>query len=351
MIPIALFAAGLGSPTDALVNEVVIGHRSTLGLIRTFSAVVSFADTESSDLAKSARYLRDAERVSIQRGASDHQQTCLVIESGRIRQVSRNWIGRGGQKLGQPQVVACVWSPTEHLGGLDAWRELVLSFQTGAGSTDHLGVAVGLRGADPSARRETVDGRPLIRLSYTYHLTPEFAMRSTLWHDPARGYLVVRRDLAAVDGSRPGSRLDVTDFVSAGGITVPTKATLNPEPEPDGRPASAQTTTLTEVQVNRPLPAGVLDLPLPAGTTVTDDVRKTKYVAGPDWRPTGSEKPWSRTAVVAPAALAGAPTRQSTEEPRSWMWWLMAASGAVLALGGAATLVRRTVRGRNGLSA
>ncbi len=346
MLPLALLAAGFNTSSDELVREVVTGHRATLDSIRTFSAAVSFADANTAMFAKSARYLRDVERVSIQDGTPGHQLTSLLLEPGQIRQLSRSWVGTKGQKLNSPRVVGCVWGLNEDLGGIDLWRELILSFRTRANRTDQLGVAVAMPEANASALRETVDGRPMIRLNYTYYQTPETAWRVTLWHDPAKGYLVVRRDMKDVQGKWPGSRTEVTDFVSAG-VEFPTKATLTSSRPSDGI-AITQTTTVSDVQINRPLPAGTFDLPLPAGTRITDDVRKSEYVAGPDWKPTGPEKPWSRAAIVPPAVPADTPTRQSaTEERRGWAGWLTLAAAILLVLVGAALLVRRIARGRN----
>lgn len=350
MLPLALLTASLAASSDDLVEEVVVGHRATLDLIRTFSATVSYANSGDPSMARSSRYLRDGERSCIQFGTPGRQLIALVREPGRTRQLSKSWVGPRGQKLTGPLFGAAVWLPKQEIPGRDVWRQMALAFYTRDGRYGHLGEAVAVPGAEAAAKRDLIDGRPVIWLRYTYYLTPEFAMRATQWHDPTKGYLVVRRDLDAVDGSRPGSRNEVTDFVAAGGVEFPTKATSTVE-QPDG--TSVHTTTVTDLQINRPLPAGAFDLTLPAGTRVLDDVRKSEYVAaGPDWKPAGPEKPWSRVAVVPPAAPADAPTRQSAaEEPHGWTWWLVAASGAVLVVGGAAAIVRRATRSRDDTTA
>lgn len=345
MLPLVLFVAGLNVSSEDLVREVVLGHHATLDSIRTFSAKVSFADADNARLGQSARYHRDGDRVSIHDGSAGQQLTRFVIADGRMRQLSQSWVGTKGEKLGGPRSVGAVWLLSEPIFGVDAWVKLVLSFEYGANRYGHLETAVGQPDANPAARSDEIDGRRLIRLTYTCHYTPEAGVQVTTWHDPARGYLVVRRVLNSLTRSGPGSTTDMTDFVQAGGVEFPTKATLT-VPAGAGKPAVVQTTTITDLQINRPLPPGTFDLPLPPGIRVTDDVRKSEYVAGADWKPAGPEKPWSRVSVVAPAAPAGGPTQQSVAETRGWTWWLVAASGVLLVVGSIAALVRRASRGR-----
>ncbi len=358
MLPLSFLVVSLTAMSDDLVREVVIGHRATLDLIRTFSATVSFTDANDPGLAKAALYLRDNDRWCLHIGTHGQQLARIVSEPGRIRQHTQAWTDQRGRKLNPPQVAGRIWTTTEDVGKIEVWRGLSLSFETGIIRYDHLNVAIALPGADPVASRDSIDGRPMIRLSYTCLMRPDLTWRQTFWHDPSRGYLVVRRDLNVIRrdvndaiGKSAGNSIVMTDFVSSGGIEFPTKATTTVSARGD-QPATVQTTSLVDVQINRPLPSGIFDLSLPVGTRITDDVRKTEYIAGPDWKPVGPEKPWSRLAVVTPATSTDAPSRQSAAtESRSWTWWLAAASGVLLTVGGLTAVVRRSVRGRLDTSA
>lgn len=338
MLALALLAAGMAQSSDDLVREVVVGHRETMDKIRTFAATVSFNDPAEPRMGTTGRYFREAERAILRVEKQGYGTGRFLLEPGRLRMLSVATAKPDGQRLPRPEVSAGVRPVTYGLL-LNVWPDFGLAFETRSNRYVHLGVAVTEPGANPSARRETVDGRTLIRLRYTYHLTPEFAMHATQWHDPARGYLVVRRDVATDDGSPQGGRADFTDFVSAGGVEFPTKVTRSSEHEG----STIQTTTLTDIEINRPLPHDTFDMTLPAGTQVTDDVRKTEYLAGSDWKPTGPEKPWSSVAFTPPVAVTGAPTRQSSDhESRGWPAWLVVGSAVLLVFGGTTLLFRRS---------
>jgi hypothetical protein len=332
----------VGQPAPAEVAEVVNGHRATLSRYRTVQGTFRYEDANPR-LNAEVEYFRDAERARLRPKSPGPDGVDLLMVAGQLRQLTRFRQDRHGGRTGSLRAAGNVW-PADFTGysNLNPWPRLLLSFLSeGAREADLATIA-----ADPAARftadRTTLDGVAVIRTRYECGLPNGARLRLENWHDPARSYLVVRRDRwwTLPSGSAGHSVATLTDFiVTPDGVHFPTRVRF--EVVETSEPTK-WTASMTGVVLNRDLPTGILDLPLPPGTPVQDAVRGTEYVAGPDWKPAGPERPWSQKLLAAPApAQTGGFTGPSQTEPRSWTRALLVASVvALVAAGGAVAVVR-----------
>jgi hypothetical protein len=101
-------------------------------------------------------------------------------------------------------------------------------------------------------------------------------------------------------------------------------------------------TLISDIQVNQPMAENTFRLRYPDGLYVTDDIRGVKYRVNSEGKPISAEEPVSRV-ILPPAVGDDVPSsarRETQEEPRSMLRWILPVSIGILVLGVVAALVR-----------
>ncbi|MBX9628125.1 MAG: hypothetical protein K2X82_30285 [Gemmataceae bacterium] len=326
---------------DDLVREVRDGHRAARESIRTLSAVVTVEKVHPTrSVTHRGRYSRSGSTVRIHEDFAGGGTDDVFLKGGEIREFNR------GAQAGRtaPKVLSAFRRPqTAGLGPCDAWENMLIELTGPDGPLD-LDRTLETSTRPVRADRDTVDGRACVRLRLE-RVYPSTGARQevTLWHDIGRNYLVCKLTSAYPDEPSAGtSTLRVMDYIEPSpGVVFPVQ--VRREYFVDGKLASAAVATLSEVEINKPIPAAALALPaIPSGTVVRDEIEGKEGPVDSDWRPLGPPKPLTQfptPAQQAPAAVAeGAP---STSEPVSSAGWVLYASAGVLVAAVGVVVVRR----------
>jgi hypothetical protein len=85
------------------------------------------------------------------------------------------------------------------------------------------------------------------------------------------------------------------------------------------------------------LPTGIFDLPVPPGAEVIDLVQNTQYKVDSSGKPVGAIK----VPAAFPPLPAGKRPQETTEEPASYVRWILPASAVVLLIAGGLWVSRR----------
>ncbi len=340
---LALVAVLVPGPTADLVREVVDGHRDTLARIRTVQGRYTFETPQSPGTDILADYYRGGDRIRIREGREGDVVNDFLFIDGQFRQLTRQWLNRPGQPQ-RVKTAANIWhGDADGVNGLNPARGLLLSFCSDGNVYPELGTIA----ADPArrftARRDRLDATDLIRTEYRYAVPNGATIRAVRWHDPAKSYLVVRREIHPTMPSGPvePGLVVVTDFTTTpDGVYFPTRVKGGKVAAPD---QPTWTEALSDVRLNRDLPPGILTLPLPPGIKVSDEVRNTEYVGDPNWRPAGPESRLQRYVIARPAAdvLGGSDGLPTQSEPRSPAGRLLLVSLALLGVVGVVVVAVR----------
>jgi hypothetical protein len=194
------------------------------------------------------------------------------------------------------------------------------------------------------AERRSVDGKEMIVVQFYFEGTKELPMawEVEVHFDPAVNYLV-RKTIYTGGGTseNPIHRQDeVVQFKEyVPGLFFPERVVGWSETK--GIRDFKYTTVLSEIQVNEPLPDGILRFRYPSGIYLTDSIRGTYYRIDSEGNRTSPETPLAGLpppSVDAPAPSV--PGTETQEEPRSATRWVLPVSLGILALGGTLALVR-----------
>jgi hypothetical protein len=193
----------------------------------------------------------------------------------------------------------------------------------------------------PQVKRERRDGRDCIRLDLTSVSTKGLVQELTQWHDVDRNYLIWKKSLT-YKGSSDRFDSEILEFAEpAPGIFVPLKCRRQ------GSNGSGQTSleivTLSNVQVNKPIPKSIFQLSrIPAGTILNDRIQGTRYPIDENWQPIGPGSPLLMTPVPAQSeGPEGDYRSQSSSESVPLSRWVMSASLLVLVAACAGLLYRQ----------
>lgn len=171
------------------------------------------------------------------------------------------------------------------------------------------------------------------------------AQRQEFWFDPKVNYLVRRCVWVPVSDDTIRWEHEVTEFAEpAPGVFVPT--TIDVHCFEGGKRMAGARMRITNLKVNRALPAGALRLPNIAGMDCIDLDRNVKFRVDADGKRTGAESP-ANVVFGAPNATdasgAGAPPQPPppSREPMGWWVWALIGSGALVVAGVALGVKRR----------
>lgn len=305
-------------PTASAADEDLVGrvrqeHRAARESIRSLSATVTFGmDFPSQVVNARAKYLRSGDVVRIQEGEEGAGTEDYLLKGGEIRQVGRTW-AKGGVKVSAGKLAG-----SGPLAYCDAWREMMIEMQ-GPGLS-RLSLDRILEDADGpvSADRVTLDGRPCVRLRFSQAFPMGVKYNVTQWHDIGYNYLI--RKAVAENPASPPSRSvsQVTDFIEPEpGIVLPVR--VKSDFYTDGELKQTKVVTLTDVVINKPVPAASLALPpIPSGIELQDKITMRVGRVDSNWNWIGSTRelppPLIKLGSSDPADPDAAP---STAEPTS----------------------------------
>lgn len=132
-----------------------------------------------------------------------------------------------------------------------------------------------LRRAQYTCRQDTIDGRECVRLDG--HIVSEYTtsyVGDTVWLDPARGFMLIRRHFSNSAG-RAFGRITTDDPVEVhSGLWLPRRCTMDEYPYEESDPKRDTLTNRTDLELEKwsanDVPDSVFGLEFSAGTLVAD---------------------------------------------------------------------------------
>ena len=192
---------------------------------------------------------------------------------------------------------------------------------------------------------QSVDGRKLVRIDLRFD---DPTGKGNDWDlevyfDPGVNYLV-RKAVYKTNQNKAFEREEeVSQFVE------PTRGLFFPERIVGRNNMNAQNTTvLSEIRINEPLPPDIFRLRFPHNVLMTDSVRNTRYRIDSAGRRISAETPMS-VGLLPPPPVGDdpeTPRGETTEEPKSRTRWILPISLIILFIGLAAAYVRHRWRRR-----
>lgn len=339
----ALHAQG-GRGAEEVLKFVKEAHRASRELIRTCSCRVEFKSTmtapgSSSPKEDSLSALFWYSPTSVRGQVTERGRTVNYVWADSVQQsVTRSRVE------GQRMASASRGRTNKYLPRADAYIRGLLVLNV-PGTTECVPFEQLSERANRllDARRITRDGKEMIRvrLQFEEPRKEKSAWKVEIDFDPSVNYLV--RKTVYTSAKNYVREDEVMQFKeSAPGVFFPEK--LTGRAGPSGKFDFEHSTTLSEIQVNRPLPEGIFRLRYPPGLYMHDTVRGTRYKIDSDGNRISPEEPRRKGKGTPPPPLAEEPSRPRTateEEPRPWTRWILPVSSAILLVGLAAALVRR----------
>jgi hypothetical protein len=265
------------------------------------------------------------------------------MSGGEIRRLGRFWTK--GQSV--PNGVASRYNADTFFGSGDVWREMLIELTGPGGGQLSLDRMLDAAEGSVRANREVLDGRDCVRLRHTHTIGKTTKEQVTQWHDVGRNYLI-SKIVVEYPNDREDSRgvLQVTDWTEPiPGVIFPTQ--VRAEHTSKGAVYSATVTTLSNVVINKPVPASALALPSPPrGTVLSDHIDNLEGPIDSDWKPIGKLKTLSQQPILRPQEAPRAQPAESTQsgsEPTSSARWVLIGSVAIL-LTVAGLVIGRRVR-------
>lgn len=338
---LCLFAVTAKAADDDLLQRVRDGHRAARESVRTLTASITFEKTHpTKGMVEQGRYWRSGDTAHIQTGREGAHLDDILVKAGEIRNLGRHWDVKKPSLSG----IAIRHPGDRFVTFCDAWREMLIEQSPPAGG---LGLDRVLETADGPVRadEDKLDGNPCIRLRYTHLHGSRSKEAVSQWHDIGRNYLI-RQIVSEYPESPISSRnvLRVTDFVEPSpGVVFPVR--VQRDHYKNGELYETTVSTLTDVVINKPVPASALALPpVPQGTILKDYIENKEGPINSDWKPIGPMKPMAPRPVLpaerAPTAMP-TETAQSAAEPVSFARWVIIGSIAVLLVTAMAAAARR----------
>lgn len=328
-----------------LLSLVREGHRAARQSIHTFSATVTHKITFSNQMVMtiSAKYWRSFDTVHIQEkqgGGTDD----VLLKDGEIRQVGRP-VNPRGESAGY---LAARRSAVETLAQCDVWSLMRIDFAGPNGGHYDFDRFLEFAQGPPQVKRVKEGGRDCVRLTLSAVSTTGLVQHATLWHDVGHNYLVWKMAVTYENHSDRGET-EILEFVEqVPGVFVPTKC--RKAAYRDGQLNGHEEITLSDVEVNRPLPPGALQLPaIPAGTMLDDHISGTSYPINENWEAIGPASPLLQLTVPGKSEAERSDYHsQSTSEAKPVSSLILPASLLIL-VSACAYLIYRHYRVRTGL--
>lgn len=314
---------------EELLSLVRAGHRAARQSIHSFSAKVTREATfpNGTKIVLSGKYWRSLDTVRVQVDIGSGTEDFL-LKNSEIRQVGQGADGKTGEK----RYGAMRRAATETLSRLDVWTLMRIDFSGPSGGHYDFDRSLEFALDPPRLSRERKDGRDCIRIDFRVISNAGVEQKISQWHDIGFNYLV-RKFTVTYERSSDRSEMDILEFAEPlPGLFIPVKCHSNSFRGKEIR--SIEEVTLSDVQVNKPIPKSVFQLPaIPSGTELRDTIQGTRYPIDENWRPIGPSRPY--VIVGFPAKSDSTESNygsQSSSEARSSSWWLISGSLGVLVI-------------------
>lgn len=321
-----------------LLSVVRAGHRAARESIRTFSATVKdeFTFFPQKTITTTGKYWRSFDVVHIQEkqryGIEDY-----LLKDSEVRQVAKG----NDVRSGKTQYRAGRRAGSETLSSIDVWSIMEIEHTGPSGERCDFDRFLEFAIEPPQVRREEIDGRECIQLKLSTISTTGRKHHITFWHDVSHNYLIWKR-VFAPDKEPVKIETEILEFLEPSpGVFVPVKC--RQQSFRNGERTYLRELTLSDVQVNNPLPKSTLELPsLPRGTILDDHIQRTSYPIDANWLPIGPANPLPQLSLAGNSDDKGSGFRsQSVREPIALSRWLMLGSLIVLIIACAALIYRR----------
>jgi hypothetical protein len=331
-----------------LLSVVREGHRAARQSIKSFSATVTdkINISDRHTMTITAKYWRSLDTVHIrekQGGGTDD----MLLKDGEIRQVGRAVAVGPRSQPGKVHYVASRRAAVETLAASDVWGRMMIDFAGPNGGRYDFDHFLEFAQRPPQVSREKIDGHDCVRLNLSVVSTTGLEEHVTLWHDINRNYLVWKMMVREKPSDR--GEMEILEFTEPEpGVFVPIKCRR--DSYRDSELSSREEITLSDVEINKPIPANVLQLPaIPAGTILNDGIRGTRYPINEKWEPIGPPEPLQQLRLPGEAEAARSDYHsQSTSEAKPLSRLLVPASLLILVVA-CACLIYRHYRSRDGL--
>lgn len=331
---------------EDLLSLVRAGHRSARESIRSFSAAVTVEinflnEPTPKSIVLTGHYWRSLDIVRIQQNVQGEGTEDYLVKNSEIQQVGR---GIDPQRR-QVHYAAARRPAREILSNIDVWSLMMIDFLGPNGGRYDYDRFLEFAKESPKVTREMKDGHNCIRVELIYMAGGE--RHATMWHDVDHNYLVWKEISSPKDHSS-SFESEILEFSeSLPGVFIPMKCRR--QSLRGSKRASHEMVTLTNVEVNKPIPASVFQLPaIPSGTILEDRIQHSRYPIDTSWRPLGPSTPIpEKTTIVSSDRPASDYHSQSTTEPIPFSRWLILTSLLVLVIACAGLLYRQLrLRGR-----
>lgn len=331
---------------EDLLSLARAGHRAARESIHSLSATVTVENTfpKQPKLTQTGRYWRSFDVVRIQENVGGGSEDYL-LKNSEIRQVGQG----AGPQPGQMHYGAARKATTEFLSRVDVWRAMMIDFGGPNGGCYDLDRFLDFAKEPPRANRERKDGRDCIRIDIRLVSNTGVENDITLWHDIARNYLVCKEMMVDKTSSYKSGG-NISEFAEPlPGLFVPIK--YHGEYFRGDELICMIDITLSDLQVNKPIPKSMFQLPaIPSGTELLDHIQGKRYPIDANWQPIGTSQPLVIQRFPGKSDNLGSEYHsQSTAEARSFSWWLVTGSLMVLVSACVYSIYRR-FRSRAGLS-
>jgi hypothetical protein len=322
-----LIFAGRTVAADDDLEMLRAAHRQARQSIRTFSATVTAEHTlPQKAVIMQASYWRSLDMVRVHCTAPDNNSTDFLSKDSEVRRVFTY-----GDKPGRTDFRAGRFPKSNVLGLTDVWSQMLIEFHGHDGGQYDFDRFIGLAKAPPRLARARLNGIDCVRLKMSIP-NGERELHYVLWHDISRNYLVRKIEITFSQSPDKSEAENVEFIEPSPGIFVPVRCIRRSTTQ--GR-SNESATTLSDVEVNKPIAPSVFLLPaIPSGTILDDKISRTTYPVDSEWRKIGPEEPLVELKVAAPSSETPSYFAPSTREPRSLWWWLVYASLAVFVVSG-----------------
>lgn len=315
----------------ALVGQVRAGHSSAVQSIHTLSATVRVELRKPEQrLLGAGKYWRVGNEVRVHQDGVEGSTIDYRVAGGEVRQVTLP----GPNSSGQPGHASRM-SEQDLTTRTNAFKEMLLVLADPDGQPRDLDAMLASASSGVTTNHRSLDGDDCILLSFSVASRRGPVTKYTLWHVPAKNYLIKR--LEAVTGGAEDDKFAsaVTAWAEpVPGVLVPTA--VRSDHYRSGSVVQSRTSVLTDVVVNAPIAPATMALPAPRnGSVWKDDIAGVSGKVDSNWKPIGPLTAAPKQYIVpGQSAAPGSAeyTSQSTSEPKSTGFWVLVASGAFLLL-------------------
>jgi len=336
MLFLACSGAGADETQLDLRDLLVRTHRASVQALRTVKcklAVEAGNGTNSRAHYVRGQYWRSGNDFRIREEYPDGRILESAVCRGNFLSFGRSKQGTGAAK-GNPQDFSSI---------CDVWSQMLLSFPGKRSLEGTLEEFLQLAGSTIDLRRANQGGHACIVLTATLKNDRVLADRLEYWFDEGVNLLVRKLNRSwEAKGGKGRAVFEVDRFVETEpGLFFPVQSRVEGFGS-DGAIDSSMVCKVSELEVNRPVPPGVFELAVPAGTLMTDRTRDVSYqvdAAGNQVGPASAILPARREMMASSATVRVG--GQTQGEPWAWWQWLLTLSASVFALSGIAFIVRR----------